>query len=285
MPSPTFDIPRVAVSRQRTGTKAEEVADTGQGKFAVITPATRKITLTAKKLGVRVIVSREEEEDAIIAMVPFISQEIVDYLSADIEDAIINGDDVAAHQDSDVTDYTDPQDVRTVWTGLRFLSQAAQKTDAANAVLTAAMLRTNRSKMGKYGARSDQLAHIIGVKSYVSLLADVNVLTIDKYGPNAPSLTGEPAKVDGVPIVLSEYVRQDLNATGVFDNVTTNRSLALTVNRRGFLLGQRRGITLQVLRELYAESDQDAIVASLRKAFAARFPTTEGIVAMTYNLA
>ena len=131
--------------------------------------------------------------------------------------------------------------MRTVWNGLRFLSQAAQKTDAANAVLTAAMLRTNRSKMGKYGARSDQLAHIIGVKSYVSLLADVNVLTIDKYGPNAPILTGELAKVDGVPIVLSEYVRQDLNATGVFDNVTTNRSLALTVNRRGFLLGQRRG--------------------------------------------
>jgi len=64
MPSPIFDIPGVAVTRQRTGTKAEETADTGPGKFAVLTPATRKITLTAKKLGVRVIVSREEEESA-----------------------------------------------------------------------------------------------------------------------------------------------------------------------------------------------------------------------------
>jgi hypothetical protein len=139
--------------------------------------------------------------------------------------------------------------------------------------------------MGRYGVRADQLAHVIAMRSYINLLADANVLTLDKYGPNAPILTGELGKVDGIPIVVSEYVRQDLNASGVHDGVTTNRTLALTVNRRGFLQGQRRGLTVQVLRELYAESDQDAIVASFRRAFTPRYPSTETISAMTYNVA
>lgn len=286
MPSQPFEIPGLSVSRQRGATKAEEVADTGQGKFEKRTPATRKITLSAVKFGTEVIVSKELEEDSIVAMIPMIQSELVDWLAADIEDAIVNGDATNPHQDSDVTDFTDPADPRTAWNGLRNLTLAGAKTDGANAVLTAAMLRGNRSKMGKYGTRSDQLAHIISMRSYINLLADANVLTLDKYGPNAPILTGELGKVDGVPIVVSEYMRQDLNATGVHDGVTTNRTHALTVNRNSFLVGDRRGVTVQVLRELYAESDQDAIIASLRKAFTPRFPAaTETIVAQTYNIA
>ena len=285
MPSQPFDIPGLAVSRQRTATKAQETADTGQGKFLKLTPATRKITLTAVKLGVEVIVSKELEEDSLIAMMPMIQNEVVDYLSADIEDAIINGDDSSPHQDSDVTDFTDPSDPRTAWNGLRQLTPAGAKTDASNAALTAAMLRTNRQKMGKYGVRADQLAQIVAMRSYISLLSDANVQTLEKYGPNATILSGELGRIDGAPIIVSEFVRQDLNASGVYDGVTTNRTLALTVNRAGFLVGQRRGVTVQVLRELYAESDQDAIVASLRKAFTARVPTSELIVALSYNIA
>jgi hypothetical protein len=255
-------------------------------KFEKRTAATRKIVLTAVKLGAEVIVSKELEEDSIIAVIPMVQQELADWLVADIEDAVINGDATAAHQDSDVTDFTDPADPRTAWDGLRLLTLAGQKTDLSNAVLTAAALRTNRSKMAKYGTRSDQLAHLCAIRSYINLLADPNVLTLDKYGPNAPILTGELAKVDGIPIIISEYVRQDLNASGVFDGVTTNRTIALTVNRNAWLLGERRGVTVQVLRELYAESDQDAIIASLRKAFVPRYPaTTEPIVALTFNIA
>jgi hypothetical protein len=134
--------------------------------------------------------------------------------------------------------------------------------------------------------RSDQLVHIVGMGSYLNLLSDTNVQTVDKYGPNATILTGELGKIDGAPIIVSEYVRADLNATGVYDGVTTNRSAAISINRRGFFVGERRGMTVQVLRELYAEFDQDAVLCSVRKAFEPRFPAaTEPIVAVTYNLA
>ena len=54
---------------------------------------------------------------------------------------------------------------------------------------------------------------------------------------------------------------------------------------RGYFYGNRREMFVQVLRELYAEDNQDAIVASVRKAFAPRFPTaTNKTVALTCNL-
>ncbi len=283
MPTPTFDIPARAVSRQRMGTATEQTADTGQTKFKAVTPATRKVTLTAVKFAGEMITSKELEEDSIIAIMPLMQQELVDYMSADIEDATINGDTTGTHQDSDVTGADDP---RKIWKGLRISAISGAKTDASSAsLLTVPMLRTNRKVMGKYGIIPTDLAHILSMSSYIQLLADASVITMEKFGPYATILTGELGKADGVPIIVSEYVRTDLNASGVFDNSTKTETVALTVHRNGFINGERRGMTIQVLRELYAESDQDAIIASSRRAFAARFTaTTEPIVAVTYNV-
>lgn len=286
MPTQPFEVPGRAVSRTRLGTKAEETADTGQAKFLAVTPGSRKVTLTAVKLGGRALVSKEAEEDAIIAMLPFIQQELVDYLAADLEDAIINGDDTNPHQDADVTDFTDPKDPRTAFQGLRGMTQAAAKTDLSNAAPTVAnSLRANRTKMGKYGISPGDLAHLLSLSGYMQLLGDTNVYTIDKYGPGATILAGELGRADGAPLIVSEFVRQDLNATGVQDGVTTDRTIVQSVNRRGFVVGSRRGLTVQVLRELYAESDQDVVQVSWRKAFQAWYPVaTEFLTAQTYNV-
>ena len=282
MPSNPFDIPGRGVNRVRQGKAVEQTADTGQTKFAVSTPGTRKVTLTAAKFAGEMLTSKELEEDALIAILPFMREELVDYLAADLEDTAINGQ-ILGTQDTDSAGATDP---RRNWDGLRARTIAGGKTDGGNAALTVAMLRTNRKNMGKYGVKPNDLAHILSINNYIQLLSDTNVITMDKYGNMATILDGELGKVDGSPIIVSEYQRLNLNATGVFDNVTTNRSLALTVNRRGFIRRERRGISLQLLKEVYAESDQDAIIGTLRQAFEARFPTaTEKVVASTYNLA
>lgn len=282
MPTQPFDIPAKSVSRQRLGKAAEQTADTGQTGFKIVTPGTRKVTLTAVKFAGEALTSKEAEEDAIVAILPFLQEELLEYLGADIEDALVNGDTTGTHMDSDTTSSDDP---RKVWNGLRKLALTAAKTDGANADLTTAMLLVNRKKMGKYGTRTGPLAHIVSMAGYVALLADTSVQTLDKYGVAATILTGELGKAHGVPIVVSEYVRQDMNATGVYDGTTTNRSAALTVNKNSYVMGERRGMTVQVLRELYAEYDQDAIIATVRKAFAARFTAaTEATVAETYNV-
>ena len=147
------------------------------------------------------------------------------------------------------------------------------------------MLAVNRKKMGKYGVDSSGIVHIVGIGSYVNLLADANLLTVDKYGPNATILTGELGRVGGIPIVVSEYVQSDLNATGVYDGVTTTKTIAITVDPSAFLIGNRRSMTVQLLTELYAEYDQDAIAVTHRKAFAPRYVSTDTVLALHYNLA
>lgn len=282
MPTNPWDIPGKAVSRTRLGRHAEQTADSGQTKFTKITPGTRKVTLTAVKFAGEALTSKELDEDSLIAILPLIEEELVEFLAADIEDTIVNGDTTGTHQDSDVTAADDP---RKNWDGLRKVAISGAKTDISNAAPTVAnSIRVNRKKMGKYGVRAAQLAHLLSMSGYIQLLADSNVLTLEKYGPNATILAGELGRVDGSPLIVSEYVRENLNASGVYDGVTTNRSETITVHRGGFALGERRGVTVQVLRELYAESDQDAITISRRLAFAGRHPTgTEKTTAIAYN--
>ncbi len=280
-PTPTFELPAMGVSRRRTGSHAEQTADTGQTKFKVITPGTRKITMVAVKIAARILVSKEAEEDAIVAILPWIRDEIVDYLAADWEDAIINGDKDGSHIDSDTTDADDP---RKLINGLRVLTQAAQKTDAGNDALTVADLRANRRKMGKYGVDPGRLAHILAIGNYVDLLSDPSVITIDKLGPNATIRSGQLATVDGAPVIVSEFVRQDLNATGVHDASVMDRSTAITVHTGGFIQGERRGVTVRFNEYIYDESDQDLVTASMRRSFTPLYPVaTEGIVAQAYN--
>ena len=281
MPSNPYDMPGVGVARVRGGRALENTADTGQTGFKKITPATRKVTLTAVKFAAEVLVSKEEEEDSLIPVIPFLRDEVTSQLAFDIEDATINGDTAATHMDSDVVAADDP---RKVWDGLRKLATAATKTDAA-AAISAIGLRTSRKKMGKYGVDSGSIVHIVSIAGYIGMLSDPNVITVDKFGPDATIRTGELAKVDGIPLIVSQFVRDDLNATGVYDASTKTKTVCITVNTSSFVYGERRGLTLQVLQELYAEYDQDALAVSLRKAFAPIYPlASEPTVAVSFDI-
>lgn len=284
MTSQPFELPAVGVSRVRTGIHTEQTADSGQTKFKAITPGTRKVTLTAFTFAGRMLVSKVAEEDAIVAMLPWMQSELLDFMAADIEDAIINGDTTATHFDTGVTD---ADDVRRYWNGLRDIAingQTGTDVSGGDTKLAVANLRANRKLMGKYGADPSKLAHIVSVRGGIDLLDDASVVTIDKFGPQATIMAGQLGSVDGSPVIASEYVSDFQNASGVFDNSTTTQTSAITVHRGGFIRGQRRDMTVQTLHELYAEADQDALIASLRQAFTPLYPVTENIVALTYNL-
>jgi hypothetical protein len=279
MPTNPFDLPARALKRTRGGRHTEQTADTGQTKAKKITPGSRKVTLEAAKFMTELLVSKEAEEDAIIAVLPFLQEELEDFTAADLEDAAINAATTA--RDSDSAEADDP---RLNWNGLRKVANAnSAERDHGGGDLTVAGLRANRKLMGKYGIDPGQLIHVIGMVAYIDLLSDTNVQTVDKYGANATVLTGELGRADGVPLIVSEYVRGDLNATGVFDNTTKTRTVALTAHRRSFLRGTRRQLTVEFLRELYSESDQDAVKVSTRQAFEKRYGTDK-TVAASFNV-
>lgn len=279
MPTNPFDLPARALARTRGGRHTEQTADTGQTKIKKVTAGSRKITLTAAKFATEILVSKEAEEDEIIAVLPFLQEELEDFTAADLEDAAING--ATAERDSDSGGAEDP---RLNWNGLRKVANAnSAERDHGGGVLTVAGLRANRKLMGKYGIDPEQIIHILGMVEYIDLLGDSTVQTVDKYGPQATVLTGELGRADGTPLIVSEYVRNDLNATGVFDNTTKTKTVAVTAYRKGFFRGTRRQLQVEFLRELYSESDQDAVKVSTRQALEKRYGTDKA-VAVSYNV-
>jgi len=242
---------------------------------------TGNTTFTAQGHAVRVLTSRDVEEDSIIPILPFLQQEIVRVLAEGREDAVLNGSTTATHEDADVTAATDR---RKLWNGLRILAlNNSYKVDVST--FNTANLRLVRKKMGKYGVNPNDLAWIVDISAYIQMLGLAEVITAEKYGPDATILKGELAKFDGIPVIVSEWQRNGLNASGVQDGSTTTKTTVTLVNRNGFAFGNRRTASIQLLRELYAESDQDAMVVRERVDFEPIYPiASNAVVSNGYNL-
>ena len=245
------------------------------------TPATGDQTLTAKKLKSRIYFSDELTEDSILPVISVLRSEMVKAGAEVVEDIVLNGDVTATHQDSDVTD---SKDRRKAWSGLRKLCPTATKGSLAT-FTAASHIAAFIILMGKYGINPADLAFITGGVGYNKFRALTEVMTVDKYGPSAVVLNGELGKLFGSPIIVSEYIRENLNATGVYDGTTTTKTQVLIVNKQGFMLGTRGGVKLTFKQE--AEVDQNQLIMSFRKAFQPRWTPSASVltIANGYNVA
>ena len=137
--------------------------------------------------------------------------------------------------------------------------------------------------MGVYSVNPNQLAWVVGISTYNQMLSLGEVTTVDKYGSQATILKGELGRFDGIPVIVSEYIREDLNASGVYDGNTTDKTIVILVRRDGFVYGDRRSVTLEVDRSIKAQTID--LVATQRVAFAPRYyASSEKIVGIGYNI-
>lgn len=256
-------------------TTGDEVVTTANIPPSQVT--TGDFTLTAKKLAARVRISDEATEDTLIPMMPTLKSNISKAVAYAVETALINGDTTGSHQDSDTTN---AKDARKAWMGLRKLTPSGAKVDIST--FTEASLRSMRKKMGVYGVNPKELAWIVGISGYIQMLGFTGLMTMEKYGTNATLLTGELGKFDGAPIIVSEAVRENLNASGVYDGSTTTKTIALCVHRAAFLRGLRKGFQLQQGQDI--ENGQGILVASVRVAFQPAYGSSATAVSLGYNL-
>jgi HK97 family phage major capsid protein len=229
------------------------------------TPATTNPTLDAFKLIGEVEYSYEADEESIIAMLPFLQESLGAAAAASYEDALINGDLTATHQDSD-TQSVSLHPAKAV-NGFRALALAGSlATSLATGGITAANIRALLKTMGKYGIRPQDLIIIAGTNAYNDILGLEETLTADKVGSDvARILTGLAPTLYGSKIVVSASVREDLNASGVFDGSTMTKGSILIVHRPSFIVGVRRGFTVEVDRNISTQMRN--VVASFRRAF------------------
>lgn len=255
MPALTVDSTAYLVAEQT----AEDTANDAR-TFTASKPTTSNITLNAIKLGVRVNFSLELEEDSIIPVLETLKNNMAIEMVGGLEDAIINGDDAVTHQDANVTNASDR---RKAFDGLRIAGQAANNTSLST--LNIANLRSLRAKMGKYGVDPSKLAWICSAKVYIKLQGLDEVTTLEKFGPGATILKGELGKLDGIPIIVSEYCGDDKDANGVNSATSNDQGFLLLVYVPGFVLGQRRRIVMKSFEDI--QNDLVALVTSWRGTF------------------
>jgi len=227
------------------------------------TPPTGNFVFSAKGLGVRVRVSYRALEDAIINLIPYIEDEMFKGMNDGQDDAIINGDDSATHQDSD-THAGSAKLPAKLWKGLRYygLNAAAGGVDFSNGDPSLALMQQVMLESNKYAAVPSDQAWMMGAKVYTKARTTdgLKVLSLNDYGPQATVLTGELGQWEGSPIVPAKYCRENLNASGVYDGTTTDRGTIKYVHRPGFKIGLLGQVLLETDRDI--ENQQQVLVAS-----------------------
>lgn len=242
---------------------AEPTSDTAT-KVGASTPGTVAPTFDAEIFGARTLFSRSIEADSALAVLPFVRNKLARAFVNGEEMAILDGDSDGTHQDTDVQ-AIGATDVRTAWDGLR--KKAIAQTVVTATTTSVANLLLIRGGMGKWGVNPADLAYIIGVSAYHDLIGDANLLTVDKMGPNATILNGMVGSVGGVPVIVSEFVREDLNASGVEDGITSTKTYNLCVNRTEWAIGQRMALDVEVDDSIYRETYQRVVVGFQREDF------------------
>ncbi len=245
MPGPIYKLP-TADTDPTTYLTAENTSDSPT-EYTASTPSSGNVTLEAVKLTTNVVFSDELVEDSIIPAIEFIKNRLAKSMMYALEDAYLNGDTTATHMDADVTSSADH---RKAWKGLRRLCIVAKDTSFSSwapavAATGIGLLRSMRGKMANYGAIPSKLAYFVGPKGLIQLLSMPEIMTLEKYGPNATIFTGELAKVDGIAVLVSEKHREDVNASGFNDSTTNAKGTILLAYIPGFVRGNRRGLKVR----------------------------------------
>ena len=260
---------------------AEPTGDTAT-KVAASTPGTGAATFDAEIFGARILFSKSLDADSVIAMLPFTTAKLVRAFVDAEEKAILDGDTDGTHMDSD-TNTSGTTHASWAWDGLR--KKALAQTLVTATTTSVANLLALRKGMGKWGVNPADLAYIVGVSGLHALLADTNLLTIDKMGPQATILSGMIGSVGGVPVIVSEHVRENLNATGVHDAITTTKTYNLCVNRLEWVMGQRTALDVEVDDSIYRETYQRVAVGFMREDFqSVASAAANEDTAMSYNV-
>ena len=288
MPQNPFDWP-YAKEKPEPQHISESTTSTGnpfgnlQAMRAFTTP-TAKTTFDAEKMRLVEVYTRELAEDAVAPTIPWLRERLVSGVAQGTERFILNGDTAATHMDDDTAGATNP--VEGMVDGLRDygVNTNANTVDFVAAVPTVALMRAVRKKMLVFGVNPAELIWIVGVQTYLNMLSMTEVQTPDKYGTGATLLTGELARFDGIPVIVSEHQRENVAATGVNTSGGPNTlATLLLVHPKSWMRGRRaNSLGLETVR--LAPTDQEALVMFERADFQFLTANTADHVAVGRNI-
>lgn len=226
------------------------------------------IDLVPQKLMTWLPIENEVFEDSTIRdMESMLKQEIAKEFAQAEEIAWLLGDTAATFA---------PGDPRGVFDGL--IKQAGATPYTYNAsldssdgqVIVSNLFRAMRF-LGIYGRSKRDIIIMVGLAAEEALLRNKSFQTISAYswGANAGLFTGEIGRLGGATVVASSFL--DAQPGESF-------SRCIILNSSAFVIGDWANFTISLHQELLSQTDQTAIRARERCAFAARYP--EGILSL-----
>ena len=259
--------------------------------YTATTDTTAQRTISCKSFAVRCQVDEDATEDSIVPLIPTVRASIVSAFVDGMEDGIINGDAATSHQD-DIANWNPRSrwtvgavgpDHRHAFTGLRGRAADVSATTDQSGAKTYAGFLTARSNLDSPHGVAGDLICVTSPEYYLeSMLGFDEVTGLEKYGSMSPLVSGELAKLGGVPIVVSDFVTNDYNASGLYDNVTTNTTGFLLFNRARFFVGTYKAATVELDKNI--RSGVIDVVGTMRKTFFHLDSATKKNAHWSYNL-
>ena len=217
---------------------------------------TTTIDFDATKLGEFYCLPEELNEDSAPPILAIARAEVAEAQMRAMEQIKINGC-TGVHQDTDTQAGAANLAARTA-DGLRKLgldnSANGSVVDFLGAVVSTVRLDEMRKAMGKFGIQPRDLMYAFSPAGYHQAVSLEEVTSVEKFGPAATILSGALAAFRGIEVGISEFIRDDLDLTGVNSGGANDFTTVILFNKRRFYWGRRRPIRVRVQMDL---PDQD----------------------------
>jgi hypothetical protein len=217
--------------------------------------ATNETTYSLKTLAAMTMIGEDASEESLFAVMPFFNERMAYALVSVEEDAIINGQASTTSVDTGLAAWNPDSfwaaapggasnDHRKAFDGLRHLSVDGSRATDRSTFTYATFLADRGSIHGPISQSGSVVC--IGSRTGLSknLYALDQVATQEKYGMGASVFAGAVKNVAGVDILESQFMTDDLNATGIFDNSTKTKTGAVLALRAGFARITRYGVRI-----------------------------------------
>jgi len=230
-----------------TAYKSTDGSSTGVAR----THAIQDITLKAEKLATKEYLGYEEEEDAILPILPLIQNAITRRMARTTDLELLRANSGA----ETVAGVTGNALINGVATLADDIGTSAELAQSSAATTTVADLQSVRRLMGVWGMMPSDVVYIVNQKTYYDLLDDPDFRTTDLVGPNATILRGQIGSVNGSPVIVSD----------AFDTPASGAYGAIALNAANYLFGELRGLNVE--RDTIIVDQKRVLVATRRFAF------------------
>lgn len=260
MPSSPYELPiettDPTVYRVPETTNQSQLSLADTTTFTLSKVATDKKTITAYKLGLQTAYSAELNEDSIIQFAPELRYQAMWAINNAREYVILQADaTTGSNVNINKSDASVSSSDLDRWllgsSGVAYLPLITDTTRTINNGNSSPTLQGLRSLRGKFqAARIGQLDNLIYVTDPVTALKLLNideVVTLDKYGPQATVLNGEIGKIDNIPVLQTANWGLSLN-TGKLSNTAASNTFGriLLIHKPSYRVGYRRQVEMGV---------------------------------------